>query len=734
MSRGAVSTWALLAVTQLGLAWRLGFSPADSFAFWLLSALLIVGVWRLTRSLFGWSGRADAITRAGTLGFAAIVAMGLTLGSVGLLTFGVWLAASALGCATSFVVLRPRRDAVGAPPPLVPLTIAASAIPLLAFIVAVGLVQSPFTLYDSLSYHLPFSARWLLDHRLSIVRTPFSDPAQAYQPANGELWFLWLMLPFHGDFAARLGQLPFLLLGAVALYAIARRCGARPTHAMYAPLFFLLARPVVEQGVGADVDLICAAMFVASIHLGIVAIESGARRDWALWGVCVGLFLGTKYVALVYVAVLLLLPLLRGSPRQARWAVPGIAVFGLPWYLRNWAVAGSPIYPASLALRGFTIAHGAYTRAAMTNSVFHVTSVRLLPAIVAHAFGAAAFLFWLPMAALATAALVKRRRWHPALYVWLAPMVMLPLFWFGIPDNADSRFLLPAVTLGMVPLTFTFGSARRWNALLHTCYVAGAAWLIVGSPRQIPMTLPWFMGDWLALRGLVSREGMPLFAGAATVTAAAAYAASRRPAHAAPLLMAAFCGCVVWSFAAAAPFAAQDASLLALSPTYVRVGMIDGWTWVHRHLAHATIANTGNNLPYPLFGEHLANRVYYVNIDRHADWQFHDYATVRRRVKIAAYDRLAQPSGQLMPVAREAEAARPRYERWEGTPDAWLGNLRAAQVTHLFVSVLSAYEIDDVRHNDGGFPVEDDWARARPQVFALLYENRQVRIYAVAHQ
>jgi len=48
-------------------------------------------------------------------------------------------------------------------------------------IVVVGLVQSPMTLYDSVSYHLVFPARWLQEHRLSIVQTPFSDLAQAYQ-------------------------------------------------------------------------------------------------------------------------------------------------------------------------------------------------------------------------------------------------------------------------------------------------------------------------------------------------------------------------------------------------------------------------------------------------------------------------------------------------------------------------------------------------------------------------
>ncbi len=64
--------------------------------------------------------------------------------------------------------------------------------------------------------------------------------------------------------------------------------------------------------------------------------------------------------------------------------------------------------------------------------------------------------------------------------------------------------------------------------------------------------------------------------------------------------------------------------------------------------------------------------------------------------------------------------------------DAWLVNLRSAGVTHLFVSVLSAYEIDFVSHNADGFPLEDDWARADPRAFRLIYENGQVRIYALA--
>ena len=77
------------------------------------------------------------------------------------------------------------------------------------------------------------------------------------------------------------------------------------------------------------------------------------------------------------------------------------------------------------------------------------------------------------------------------------------------------------------------------------------------------------------------------------------------------------------------------------------------------------------------------------------------------------------------------DAARPRYERLEGLRYAWVDNLRVLDVDYLFISALSAYEIDYVWHNAGGFPIEDEWAGADPRAFHLRFENPQVRIYAV---
>ncbi len=139
-----------------------------------------------------------------------------------------------------------------------PMLLAVVLVPILAFIVATGLHQSPLTLYDSLSYHLFFPARWLQEHRLSIVPTPFSDEAQAYAPANGELFFLWLMLPFHGDLLARIGQLPFYLLGRRRALRAGAPSGRRPgARDLSRPRSSSSRVRSSSRPLGADVDLIC---------------------------------------------------------------------------------------------------------------------------------------------------------------------------------------------------------------------------------------------------------------------------------------------------------------------------------------------------------------------------------------------------------------------------------------------------------------------------------------------
>jgi hypothetical protein len=159
---------------------------------------------------------------------------------------------------------------------------------------------------------------------------------------------------------------------------------------------------------------------------------------------------------------------------------------------------------------------------------------------------------------------------------------------------------------------------------------------------------------------------------------------------------------------------APDAcEFLQTAPNFVRRTTEEGWAWMAAHTAHATVAYTGTNIPYALFGDRLTNRVYYVNIGYHADWRFNDYDRARRR----------------RPDYQAPDRTRPRYERQDGNAAAWVQNLRKRGVNYVFIGAMSSFE-DKLWEADEGFPVEDRWADADPGTFNLVYANPGVRIYA----
>jgi hypothetical protein len=728
---------AVAAAANLVLGWRSGYHALGAYlAFWCLASIVLTTSWNVVSRLFRSASRAEAGVRIAVVAFAIVVFCGLVLGALGQLTIrGYFAAESALLCA-SWLLPAGEGDPFPDAPLAAPALIVGIGGALVAFALAYAVAHAPLTLYDALSYHLFFAARWVQDHALSIIPTPFSDEAQAYAPANGELFFVWLLLPFHGDLLARLGQFPFGVVAFVTLYLLARRLGASPVQAIYPPAFLALSRPILEQAIGANVDLVCAAMFLASMYFGFVALERNTRSDWMFWGVCAGLYGGSKYVALVYAPVLLLVALARGLRLRMLWAAPGVALFALPWYARNWFVAGSPIYPASLSLAGVTLAHGAFSRSAMLNTVFHTDDVRLLPVMGAHALGPTLFLLWMPAAVIGGIALV-RRGWFPYGLTFLVPYLMLPLYWFGFPVNIDSRFLMPAVAPALLPFAFVFRGKGRWNACIHATYFAGVAWILVGSRFEIQAALPWFMRGWLSLAGLLTPQFVAWFAALALLLGAAWRLGPTRTRWSLP-----FAACLVAVPTTALAIGGErwcgpsSCEYLDTTSTYIRASQVEGWQFVAEHVRDSTIAYAGTNLPYPLTGSHLTNRVIYVNIDGHPRWRFHDYDRAYRAGKFApAPPMLATSSGELKPVSERSgprdDASRPRYERMQGFRDGWIDNLRRLGVRDLFVTQLSAYEIDYVWHNRAGLPIEDEWAAADPQSFQLVFDNGQVRLYAV---
>jgi len=674
---------------------------------------------------------ADRMTRGAILLFAIVVTIGLGLGASHLITVPAYLVAQAVLLALTVTVVRRRATAAREDAGSAPAIAVGCWVAIVAFVIGMGLSNSPFTAYDAVSYHLFFPARWLQAHRLAIIPTPFSDEAQAYQPANGELWFLWLMLPLHSDALARIGQVPFYVLGAIVSNLLALRCGASRAHAAYAPTFFLIAPPIVEQAVGANVDLIAAVMFVSALWLSLVAIDSDRRRDWVLWGVASGLFVGTKYLAVVYLPVLIGVTLLRGIRLRALWGIPGIVALSLPWYLRNWIVAGSPLYPATFTIAGVTIGRGAYTHAAMLQSFMHTTEPRLLGVSLVHAFGAPFFLSVAPIVFLAVVAIVARRLWWPASALVVAIAGVVALCWVTVGDNTDARFLLPAVAAVPALIPLAFGANRRRNLALHTWVVAGIVWVLVGVDRQIDLALPWFMADWLPLHGVLDPRFVIVFGGLTALAAiVCAIAARFRLLTVSAVTLTVTAG-VTLAVGAEHWCQAGRCEYVQIDSPHIRLTYLYGARWLDANVRGANVAYAGINLPYPLSGSDLTNTVSYVNIDNHLTWRFDQYAAAYQRGALSSpAEPLAKPSGVLMP-ASGPDAIRPRFERRAGDREEWKMNLKRDRIGYLFVAKLDPYEIEYSWRDAEGFPIENEWAKSDPQSFRLVYSNDTVRIYEI---
>ena len=223
-------------------------------------------------------------------------------------------------------------------------------------------VLQPPTGFDALAYHGPLAVYFWRDGNLTafLDRSPYGFALA--MPGNAELWF-GVLLAAGGERLANLGQLPFALLGASAVFVIARRVGCRPAGAALGAAAFLLA-PIVVLQAGVQVNDLAAAALVMTA----AALASVAPRDWTagragLVGLALALAAATKLAALPAVAAIGLFSIVQ-IVRRSGWPMSGslvhpLAVLALsfmvavsPWWGRNLARFGNPIYPSAIPFVG----------------------------------------------------------------------------------------------------------------------------------------------------------------------------------------------------------------------------------------------------------------------------------------------------------------------------------------------------------------------------------------------
>jgi hypothetical protein len=610
---------------------------------------------------------------------------------------------------------------------------------------------------DGPIYHLYFAARWWKAGRLILVAAPFGENAATYFPANGDLWFTWLMASWGGETLAKVGQAPFLLIAGASAYGCARSLGAGRSASLIATCWFVSAIPLFLFSFEPNVDTIFVAGYLLSAYFfRRFASGEGNTSALVLGALAAGAAIGTKAVGVVFVPPLIVLILaaipLQAVPRRTkivRTLAVGLvpAVTGGYWFVRNLILTGNPLYPLEVRWMGQTLWAGWYGPDAMRTSPYYlpVGNWRALGDILLAVLDPRLAPIWL--ASVAGAWAVKNPkvresgRWI-AFFSILAVLNVL-LYWFLIPYRTQQRFMLQALGLAVVPLAATLDRGR-WlrlaGALLLAAHIlTPESWPFPAREDAIPWDLTPVIPN--AMGALV-----PLFPGQEPGT--------RARGGTVPAIQMATLGLILLSVAMVWAWSRRGAMSLRRWPRqrwalavgatvgFLLLGFLDvgtgafeprirfydfrfqdffaGWLNFETRCGPAgtRMAYAGTDLPYYLLGKSLRNEVRYINIDRHRDWLLHDYHR----------EALGQGQGTW-------PNSRPGWDRIHPDYQAWLNNLDAEGIQLLVVTRANP---EEGRHNIADaerFPIEKVWADSHPERFQALYGRDErdpwFRIYGI---
>lgn len=615
--------------------------------------------------------------------------------------------------------------ALGASPLLAVVAIPTAAIGVLAFSYA---ATRPPLGFDSMTYHLTLAAHMMRTGDLSLFFFPRYFDLYSYLPANGDLFSVWVMLPFGCDFLLPWVNVPFVTMLGVALYRTARELAVEREGAL--AVAAVLSTPPVFLTVLTEsyVDLPLFACFLAAVRFAFPVAHRRLEGTTILSAGLAGVAVGTKTTGLLLAALafalhaLLVLPpdrrwraALGAIGRHAGWMVAGVLLMGAAFYVRNALVAGNPLYPVPVDLPGLGTLPGQdryrdtlalTTLAAYTDHIFRTGM--WLRAMLGETF--TPYSAWglgpIGPAALLMAPLI------PFLVRFAAPRA---------PNPLRHRRILALAGLGLaafVAYVFTPYSGKFLMFNVRFAYPAVALLALAGAGAMTAagvagtriaqgFLLLQIGGFWFSNLPVTPRTGVLLTLAALAVPLLPwlAHALGARPAaDVAPR--------PVWrqAITTLSALALVLAGLVALHDHRDR-GRYDAWRradepyrLVVRHLADCWYAldttlpkglvavaaeDSRNTFLFPLFGSHLQRDVAYVNA--------------------------------VSPDLRASHLWPEGNVRMHPDRTAWLRNLDRLDPDVLFV----------FRDDQDDLPVEGRWVRDMPERFEPLRQDASCAVYRV---
>ena len=334
---------------------------AGLFVFVALNVFIAVRL--RARLLPDWHGSLARLGEAAiTLGL--VVCLAELLGLAGLIEIWSLLAVSALIAAFVWLKVLPASGSEPAPePPQVPGWGKVLSLATVALVIAIWASFTSYSLdygitnFDSVWYHLPFSAEMAQSGSVTGFQRPETVFLNWFYPQNSELVHALAMVFTGRDFVSIFINLGWASLALLAGWVVGRPYG-RSHLTLLAVAVLMVAHSLVAREPGsAKNDIVAIALCLTSLAVLVNLAAARGRDDlpglvrpgWglALAGLAAGLAAGTKVTALAPVALVTLAVVFAAVPgRRLRvtgvWAGAGL-IGGGYWYLKNLIASGNPL-------------------------------------------------------------------------------------------------------------------------------------------------------------------------------------------------------------------------------------------------------------------------------------------------------------------------------------------------------------------------------------------------------
>ncbi|HQU81510.1 MAG TPA: glycosyltransferase family 39 protein [Pyrinomonadaceae bacterium] len=400
---------------------------------------------------------------------------------------------------------------------------------LVLFLLVLALISAiaPPIAKDTLLYHFAVPKNFIAAGNNSVIEGNIAS----YLALGTEMHVVWAMLLGNsvnarvGEISAGVTVFAFLPILLVAIYGWSRELGLNKTWAMISALLFASIPTVYHVASGGYIDLALTLFVTLAVHSIARWWHDLSNERLVFAAILLGAALSVKLTAAFTIIALAFIVLLRireeqtaEKPQITQIFTKGFLTFlaaGLlasPWYLRDWAATGSPIFPfymnlwkgtatgwdseRSVLFQVINTHYGGFPKGITDYLISPVMiSLRAQPELPEFFDGVLgiAFLFGIPLIIWAW----RRSLLKTELKLGILVAGLLFLFWLF--TSQQLRYLLPIFPILAISICFSASllslenklSKQVWTAIFLIISFVGTgvtlAWFAQKSPLQVAL-------------------------------------------------------------------------------------------------------------------------------------------------------------------------------------------------------------------------------------------------------